>query len=335
MKYKNTKSLLLFAINVLAFSNCYHCYHISFPTFKKNLAVIKDININKLTDNDKNDLKILFNSVPMLLFKNQNIEPNVFYDFCKSFDDKSNDKVIHPFKYSQIDSVPQVSLRGEAHIKDMYGIKNVTLKYSEPFKNTLVWHQDIVGHGTELPPVVASIYMIKTPKTGGNTLFASMEDAYDSMEFYMKKKLSKYNVIYTNTRNDMMNSYFDYTGINRVLNNDFDYKGTTTLTRTPLIVYSNREKRRKALMLSPFRFNKFDKLTCDDSFDLYREIMTKYVFTPQNIVDIKWDKNDLLLFNNRKLIHTSTPTIEYKNQERLYYSCFVGTSQPIIKGISQ
>ena len=44
----------------------------------------------------------------MLLFKNQNIEPNVFYDFCKSFDDKSNDKVIHPFRYSQIDSVPQL-----------------------------------------------------------------------------------------------------------------------------------------------------------------------------------------------------------------------------------
>ena len=35
MKHKNMKSLLLFAINVLAFSNC---YHISFPTFKKKLG---------------------------------------------------------------------------------------------------------------------------------------------------------------------------------------------------------------------------------------------------------------------------------------------------------
>ena len=59
------------------------------------------------------------------------------------------------------------------------------LDYASSFKNTLVWHQDIVGHGTDLPPVVSSIYMIETPECGGNTLFASMEDAYDSMEFFM------------------------------------------------------------------------------------------------------------------------------------------------------
>ena len=50
-----------------------------------------------------------------------------------------------------------------------------------------------------------------------------------------------------------------------------------------------------------------------------------------NIVDVKWENNDLLIFNNRKLIHTSTPTLEYKDNERLYYSCFLGTKSPIIQ----
>lgn len=306
-------------------------YKVSFPTFKKNYAIVKNVNINKLTENEKNELKLLFTSVPMIMFKNQNVKPKTLYEFCKSFDNKANDKIIHPFTHSQIQDVPQISLRGEAYIEDMHGLKDITLKYSEPFKNTLIWHQDIVGHGTSLPPVVSCIYMKKTPSSGGNTLFASMEDAYDSMEFFMKKKIKNYNVIYSNSQNDMMNSYFDYTGINRVLNDKTTVQGTTLITREPLVVYSNPEKRRKAIMLSPFRFNKFDKLTCDESFDLYREIMTKYVLTRDNIIDIEWDKNDLLIFNNRKLVHTSTPTIEYKNKERLYYSCFVGTSQPIIR----
>lgn len=306
-------------------------YKVSFPTFKKNYAIVKNININKLTENEKNELKLLFTSVPMIMFKNQNVKPKTLYEFCKSFDNKANDKIIHPFTHSQIQDVPQISLRGEAYIEDMHGLKDITLKYSEPFKNTLIWHQDIVGHGTALPPVVSCIYMKKTPSSGGNTLFASMEDAYDSMEFFMKKKIKNYNVIYSNSQNDMMNSYFDYTGINRVLNDKTTVQGTTLITREPLVVYSNPEKRRKAIMLSPFRFNKFDKLTCDESFDLYREIMTKYVLTRDNIIDIEWDKNDLLIFNNRKLVHTSTPTIEYKNKERLYYSCFVGTSQHIIR----
>lgn len=308
-----------------------NCYKITFPTFKRNLAVIKDIDINKLNEKDMSELKVLFKSVPMLLFKKQKIEPNKFYEFCKAFDSKANNKIVHPFTYSQIQDVPQVSLRGEAHIKDMYGIKDITLKYSEPFKNNIIWHQDLVGHGTYLPPVVCSIYMIKSPSNGGNTLFASLEDAYDSMEFFMKKKINNYNVIYSNSQKDMINSYFDYTGYNRVINEKTEKVGTSIITREPLVVYSDSGKRRKALMISPFRFNKFDKLSCSDSFDLYREIMSKYVFTHHNVVDIKWNNEDLLIFNNRKIIHTSTPTIEYKNEERLYYSCFVGTSEPIIR----
>lgn len=97
----------------------------------------------------------------MIMLKKQNVKPKTLYEFCKSFDDKANDKIIHPFTHSQIQDVPQISLRGEAYIEDMHGLKDITLKYSEPFKNTLIWHQDIVGHGTSLPPVVSCIYMKK------------------------------------------------------------------------------------------------------------------------------------------------------------------------------
>ena len=181
MKYLKLLLQIVLIVNI-------NCYQVNFPTFKRNLAVIKDIDVNKLNENDMSELKVLFKSVPMLLFKKQKLEPKKLYEFCKSFDDKANDKIIHPFSYSQIQKVPHVSLRGEAHIDDMHGIKDITLKYSEPFKNNIVWHQDIVGHGSDLPPVVCSIYMIKLPSVGGNTLFASLEDAYDSMEFFMKKK---------------------------------------------------------------------------------------------------------------------------------------------------
>jgi alpha-ketoglutarate-dependent taurine dioxygenase len=173
--------------------------------------------------------------------------------------------------------------------------------------------------------------MIKTPTKGGNTLFASLEDAYDSIDSNIKDKIFDLKVIYSNTNTGMMNSYFDYTGYNRVKNNEIKIeKEESIITKEPLVVYSNYNRNRKALMLSPFRFTKFDKMSCGDSFDLYREIMSKNVITKDNIVDIKWENNDLLIFNNRKLIHSSTPTLEYKDMERLYYSCFVGTKSPIV-----
>ena len=309
---------------------------VSFPTFNKNLAVISNIDVKRVNEYDKGELAKLFKSVPMLMFKNQNLNPKDFYEFCKVFDSKSNDKIIHPFHNSQVDYVPQIAIRGNCYIKDLYGIKDATLKYSGPFKNTAVWHQDIVGISEHKPPIVSSIYMLKTPPVGGETMFASMETAYDNIDMNLKKKLNQYNVIYSNSENNVMNTYYDYTGYNRInINSDINMpkqqSGTTIINREPLVIYTDECKNKKALMLSPFRYAKFDKMSCEDSYDLYRELMSKYILNKDNIVKIKWEMNDLLIFNNRKLIHSSSPSIEYENYERLYYSCFLGTEAPIIR----
>ncbi len=309
---------------------------VSFPTFNKNLAVINNIDVKKVNEYDKNELAKLFKAVPMLMFKNQNLNPKDFYEFCKVFDSKSNDRIIHPFHKSQVDYVPQIAIRGNCYIKDLYGLKDVTLKYSGPFKNTAVWHQDIVGVSEHKPPIVSSIYMLKTPPVGGETMFASMEAAYDNIDINLKKELNQYNVIYSNSEENVMNTYYDYTGYNRVnVNTDIDMpkkkSGTTIINREPLVIYTDECKNKKALMLSPFRYAKFDKMSCEDSYDLYRELMYKYILNKDNIVKIKWEMNDLLIFNNRKLIHSSSPSIEYENYERLYYSCFLGTDAPIIR----
>jgi alpha-ketoglutarate-dependent taurine dioxygenase len=311
---------------------------VSFPTFNKNLAVINNIDVKKANEFDKGELAKLFNAVPMLMFKNQNLNPKEFYEFCKVFDTKSNDRVVHPFHHSKVDYVPQVAIRGNCYIKDLYGLKDVTLKYSGPFKNTAVWHQDIVGINEHRPPIVSSIYMLKTPPVGGETMFASMETAYDNLDINLKKELNNYNVIYSNseTEDNVMNTYYDYTGYNKInINQDINKpivkSGTTIINREPLVIYTDDCKNKKALMISPFRFAKFDKMSCEDSFDLYRELMGKYILNKENIVKIKWEMNDLLIFNNRKLIHSSSPSIEYENYERLYYSCFLGTDAPIIR----
>ena len=311
---------------------------VSFPTLNKNLAVVNNIDVKKANEFDKGELAKLFNAVPMLMFKNQNLNPKEFYEFCKVFDTKSNDRVVHPFHNSKVDYVPQVAIRGNCYIKDLYGLKDVTLKYSGPFKNTAVWHQDIVGINEHRPPIVSSIYMLKTPPVGGETMFASMETAYDNLDINFKKELKYYNVIYSNsnTEDNVMNTYYDYTGYNRInintnINKPIVKSGTTIINREPLVIYTDECKNKKALMISPFRFVKFDKMSCEDSFDLYRELMGKYILNKENIVKIKWEMNDLLIFNNRKLIHSSSPSIEYENYERLYYSCFLGTDAPIIR----
>lgn len=323
-------SIKIIILIIIYFINYSSSYTITFPSIKRNYAIVSNINIKYMSDYDKMEFARLFNAVPLIMFKNQRINPIEYYEFCKLFDNLHTNEIIHPFENSCVDIVPQISLRGNCYIKDLHGIKDTYLQYSDPFKNTLVWHQDIVGQGTHLPPVLSSMYMIKSPPRGGNTLFASLEDAYDSIDKDLKNKLVELKVIYSNAKTGTMNTYFDYTGYNRVRANELIIKNEETIiSRAPLVVYSSSSRNRKSLMLSPFRFVKFDKMTSEDSFDLYRELMSKNIVNKDNIIDIKWENNDLLIFNNRKLIHTSTPTLEYKGNDRLYYSCFLGTKTPI------
>ena len=226
MMYVSVRTIVCACIGIsVCLIDASDAYNIAFPTLKRNYAVISNVNIKSITDYEKTEFIKLFNSVPLIMFKNQMINPEEYYEFCKLFDDKHTDEIIHPFEYSRIDTVPQIALRGNCYIKDLHGIKDTYLKYSDPFKNTLVWHQDIVGQGTYLPPVVSSMYMIKSPIKGGNTLFASLEDAYDSADMSIKDKIFDLKVIYSNTNSGIMNSYFDYTGYNRVKLNELTSKG--------------------------------------------------------------------------------------------------------------
>lgn len=320
------KILLQYAILFIYITNI-NSFLVSFPTLYNNKAIISNININKLTIDDKIELKKLFNIVPLLVFKNQYIDPTTHYNFCKIFDNKYNDKIIHPFTNTAIPDVPQIALKGNGYIKDFYGVKNQTIRNSEHSKYNYIWHQDLVGSKDHIPPIVSSIYMINTPPNGGNTLFASLEDAYDSMDYVMKKEVSKFNIIYSNSFKRTLESNYDYSGFIR--KDETCRYNDDILSIKPFVIYSDNNKYRKALMTTSDRFMKFDKLSCRESNDLYRHIMKKYVLNKDNIIKHKWENNDLIIFNNRKLIHTASPTIEYQNHPRLFSICFLGTNEPI------
>ena len=130
--------MLIIALICSYLINTVCSYTITFPTLRRNYAVVTNVNIKQISDYEKTEFIKLFNSVPLIMFKNQKINPIEYYEFCKLFDDKHNNEVIHPFEYSKVDIVPQIALRGNCYIKDLHGIKDTYLKYSDPFKNTLV-----------------------------------------------------------------------------------------------------------------------------------------------------------------------------------------------------
>jgi len=308
-------------------------FTVNFPTFTNNKAIISNIDIKKITDADKLELQKLFNIVPMLVFKNQKINPQEYYDLCKIFDKNYKKDILHPW-YTAIPSVPQVSIRGNMNTSGIFGTSNINLNdVTSYFIYNYVWHQDLVGHSKHLPPIVSSMYMLKTPKKNKiSTIYASLEDAYDSLDLSLKKELNDYNVINVNSLNRLNDVTYDYSGYIR--KDKKNYYDDDIFTKDPFVIYSDKNKYRKSLLINPNRFFKFDKLDYNDSLELFRHIMKNNVLTNKNIFHHNWDDNDIIIWNNRKLIHTSTPTIEYNNKDkkrnRMFIQCFLATREPLL-----
>ena len=56
-------------------------------------------------------------------------------------------------------------------------------------------------------------------------------------------------------------------------------------------------------------------------------IFHNYIQTPQNTVKIRWEEGDICIFNNHRLIHTSTPWEIYKGQNRRFRICFLNSKK--------
>tara|TARA_B110001450_G_scaffold19039_1_gene17479 strand:+ start:521 stop:1564 length:1044 start_codon:yes stop_codon:yes gene_type:complete len=326
MKFLKT----FFIFNLIYFVNS---FTVNFPTFTKNKAIISNIDLKKITDLDKLELQKLFNIVPMLVFKNQKINPQEYYDLCKIFDKNYKKDILHPW-YTAIPSVPQVSIRGNMNTSGIFDTSNIDLNdVTSYFIYNYVWHQDLVGHSKHLPPIVSSMYMLKTPKKNKiSTIYASLEDAYDSLDLSLKNKINHYNVINVNSLNRLKDVTYDYTGYIR--KDKKIYYDDDIFTKDPFVIYSDNTKYRKSLLINPNRFFKFDKLDYKDSLELFRHIMKNNVLTNRNIFHHNWNDNDIVIWNNRKLIHTSSPTIEYNNRDekknRMFIQCFLATREPLL-----
>ncbi len=65
-----------------------------------------------------------------------------------------------------------------------------------------------------------------------------------------------------------------------------------------------------------------------ESHDLMRFIMKHYVLTKDNVGALDYNEKDLVIFNNRRVMHTGTPTAEY--DERFLTILFLATKCPYI-----
>jgi alpha-ketoglutarate-dependent taurine dioxygenase len=285
--------------NIIIFLSVYivQSYKFSLPYKVNWIGQFENLDIKK----DTYECLNAFKNIPILILKNQKITNDEYYNFVSLFDNSDKDKLViqHPYKKDFLNN----------HVAICENIKQESIKYNN------LWHMDNLGK-YEIPNIVSSFYFEEVPHIGGETIFSNLLNAYSKIKPIDKIELNNLICIYENSNIDISDNIYAPNGFRR-LNKIIENK----TIKHPLIYYPYINYSLKSFLFSPIRFIRFEGYKEEYSWDIMDYLFYNYINT--NTIAIKWEKNDLVIFNNRVLLHTTTPTQIYYNENRKYKLIFL------------
>ena len=191
----------------------------------------------------------------------------------------------------------------------------ITVLGTEPTKNPdravlmrgVGWHTDMAYETT--PAKATALYAREVPTTGGDTLFASMYAAYDALPPALRARL------------DPLMGVFKYGGRTAY--------GTEILTdaqraKPPVhhnVVRVHPETGRKALYVNPYHSLGFVGVEQAEGDALLDEIFAQHLVRPEWEYRHKWRPGDVVVWDNRCLVHSATGDYPLDQRRHLWRVC--------------
>ena len=172
------------------------------------------------------------------------------------------------------------------------------------------WHTDHTNH--EIPPKFTALYAIKLPASGGDTSFANMHLAFDSLPSSEKVKLSSLETV---------NKIEDFAYIDEAAREKFGKLPIHPLIRT------HPDTGRKAIYVHPGKLEKLVGMEPAESQQLIQNLLEK-VLTPDICYRHKWKEGDLLLCDNRAVLHLAHHDYDLK-AGRIMHRILIKGERPV------
>jgi taurine dioxygenase len=165
------------------------------------------------------------------------------------------------------------------------------------------WHSDLSYK--ELPSLGSMLYAQELPSEGGDTLFADMHLAWDTLPEHLRKAVEGRAAVHS------------YTSRYREGHNAQNWRPTLTpeqlaqvVVVSHPIVRTHPENGRKALFVSEGFTTHIVGLPEDESRQILDELFAHSV-RPEAVYRHKWAPNDMVFWDNRSLIHLAGGTPEH------------------------
>ncbi len=259
-------------------------------------AEILGVSLSSPTDEELYFIRKTWLEHLVVFFRDQDLSPAEFMAFAR--------RIGKPIEYPFV--------KGIAGFPEIIEVKKLE---HEKINFGGVWHSDTAY--LEVPPMASMLLAREIPPTGGDTLFANMYLAYESLSAGMKQMLdglvavngsAKANV--TRTREDRVKSDGD--------------AGKEFVAEHP-VVRTHPETDRKALYVNSAHTVRFKDMTEEESEPLLRYLFQHQV-RPEFTCRFSWQPGSIALWDNRCAQHN--PINDYHGYRRIMHRITLQGDRP-------
>ena len=271
-------------------------------------AAVAGVDLRAVTDAYFDALLEGFHRFQLLLFRDQAIEPAHHVAFAKRF---PHDPSPTNYKEFLVPGHPEVHRLGNV------------VENGEPVAMLvplgIEWHTD--GTSRQLPCVATLLYAVETPSSGGETLFASGYQAFDLLDAETRALLPTLTVRYNTTvLDDEIEAATRGSVHARRARDEFD-DVLHPLARV------HPATGRTALWATPREMRTIEGWSREESLDFVTRIMALGTAEPY-VYAHKWRPGDLMVWDNRCVLHSTTP-YTYAKERRLMHRVGLNGPSPV------
>ena len=168
------------------------------------------------------------------------------------------------------------------------------------------WHSDVSFRAR--PAAASLLYAIELPAAGGDTLFADMAAAYAGLPGAMKARLANLTAVHDFQVAARASGTYDPA---QLVRGDFDGRNRA---RHPVVI-THPETGRRALFVNPGFTAAVADLAPEDSAALLAELQA-HATRPEFVTRHKWRLGDLVVWDNRSLMHHAV--VDYEGRGARY-----------------
>jgi len=260
------------------------------PTSNALGAEILDVDLAAVTSSEVDAIADAYSQYGVVFFRDQNVTPEQHLEFARHFGVVNVNRFFTP-----VDGQPEI-----AEVR------------KEPEQVTNIgggWHTD---HSYDIAPAMGSVLRaLEVPESGGDTLFASMYAAYESLSDGLKETLGGLKAVHSSRHVFGVERPADAGGDRRIHNPELAVQDAVH----PVVI-EHPLSGKKALYVNPGFTLRFEGWTNEESKPLLEHLYRRAI-QPENTYRFSWGKGSVAFWDNRATWHYALN--DYQGQRRLMH----------------